>query len=95
MSWRLTADADAWQVDAGAHRPIWALGSAGAFSTLPVIERVRRLVIWADHDRSGTSVVNARRCAQRWVDSGRDVVIRCPAEIETDYADRAERLSHG
>ena len=59
---------------------MWALGLAGAFGSLPVIARVRRLVIWADNDAGGTGMREARKCAERWVESGRAVVIRCPAK---------------
>ena len=77
------------------HRPIWALGSAGAIATLPIVSRVRRLIIWADNDESGVSVNAARKCADRWTESGRDVVIRYPDQADTDYADRIERLHSG
>ena len=74
--------------------PYGALGSAGAIGSLPVITSVRRLVIWADHDQNETGLRSARQCAERWADSGRDVVIRYPAETNTDYADLAARISH-
>jgi putative DNA primase/helicase len=69
------------------HRPVWALGSAGAIATLPVVSRVKRLVIWADHDRNGTSLANARHCAHRWQQAGKHVVIRTPENEGEDYAD--------
>ena len=46
-------------------RPIWALGSAGAVAALPVISRVRHLVIWADNDASGTGLEPQPRNALR------------------------------
>jgi hypothetical protein len=69
------------------HRPVWALGSAGAIATLPIVSRVKRLVIWADHDRNGTSLANARHCAHRWQQAGKHVVIRTPENEGEDYAD--------
>lgn len=71
------------------HRPIWAVGSAGALKALPVIGRVRRLVIWADNDRSGTGVEAARACVRRWSEAGKHVVIRYLNEVGADYADVA------
>ena len=64
------------------------LGSAGAIRTFPVIERVTKLTIWADHDDSGRSLTDARECAERWTASGRRVVIRYPEKVGADYADR-------
>ncbi|MBK5567237.1 toprim domain-containing protein [Ensifer sp. SSB1] len=67
-------------------RPIWALGSAGAIEAFPVIPRVRKLVIWADHDKSRTGIEAARRCAERWKDAGRSVEILMPTREGADYA---------
>lgn len=69
------------------YRPIWALGSAGAIERFPVISRVRRLVIWTDHDASGTGLTAARECAGRWVAAGKRAVIRYPDKEGHDYAD--------
>ena len=70
------------------HRPVWATGSAGGIAAFPVIERVTKLTIWADHDASGRSLTDARECAERWTASGRLVVIRYPEKVGSDYADR-------
>jgi len=68
-------------------RPVWAMGCAGAIERLPVIERVRTLHIWADHDRSGTGLQAARDCAKKWTKAGKDVEIHQPGKEGTDYAD--------
>jgi Toprim domain len=91
-------DPDAWQFDngvefpspgksIGCHRPVWALGSAGAIATFPVIHRVRKLVVWADNDPSGTGLAAARECARRWTAAGKRVDIRRPRQEGADYAD--------
>jgi hypothetical protein len=57
-------------------KPIWAMGSAGGIERLPVIERVKVLHIWADNDANGTGLTAAYRCRDRWVEQGKDVVVR-------------------
>jgi hypothetical protein len=73
-------------------RPIWALGSAGAIRTLEPIGRVKRLIIWADNDASGTGLLAAQKCAERWEAAGHIAVIRHMRE-PGDYADSAERAA--
>ncbi len=70
------------------HRPIWATGSAGAIRAFPIVDRVRRLVIWTDNDASGVGVSAARECARRWAEAGKRVVVRNPMREGADYADR-------
>ena len=71
-----------------AHRPIWALGSAGAIRAFPVIMRVRKLVIWADNDASGRGLTCAIACAEHWHKAGKDVVVRYRNKPGADYGDR-------
>jgi putative DNA primase/helicase len=68
-------------------RPIWAMGSAGGIERLPVIERVLKLYIWADHDDNGTGLMAARKCRDIWNARGKDVVIHMP-DKGGDYAER-------
>ena len=68
-------------------RPVWALGSAGAIRALPIINRVRRLVIWADHDPSGTGIEAAMEAARRWQAAGKQAVVRYRNRPGADYAD--------
>ena len=70
-----------------AHRPVWALGSAGAIESFPVIERVRHLVIWADHDKSGRGLEAANIAAARWRVAGKRVSIRNPCDEGIDYGE--------
>ncbi|WP_331372876.1 DUF7146 domain-containing protein [Sinorhizobium chiapasense] len=67
--------------------PIWALGSAVALEAFPVIERVRELTIYADHDRSGTGRDAARRCAGRWREAGKTIRIFMRPEEGQDYGE--------
>jgi hypothetical protein len=66
-------------------RPIWALGSAGAIASLPVVERVQHLTIWADNDENGTGLTAAKQCRDRWVEAGKIVTVRMSEG--SDYAD--------
>lgn len=65
--------------------PMWALGSAGAIERFPLIRRVKRLRIWADHDINQTGQEAAKALGRRYQENGRHVVIRWP-ERQGDYA---------
>ncbi|RVP64649.1 hypothetical protein CN071_19000 [Sinorhizobium meliloti] len=67
--------------------PIWALGSAGAIESFPVVGRVRELTIYADNDASGRGLEAAKRCAGRWRDAGKNVRIFMRPEEGRDYAE--------
>jgi CHC2 zinc finger len=57
-------------------RPTWALGSAGAVAAFPILNRIECLTLLTEHCE-----VNARaveRCAARWYDAGREVIINEP-----------------
>lgn len=75
------------------HWPVWAMGSAGAIATLPVIDGVDELVIWADHDRLNPKTGRrpgqdaANECASRWSQARRSVVIQTPRIEGWDAAD--------
>lgn len=71
----------------GCCRPIWALGSASAIRSFPVLARVARLIIWADNDPTGTGLLAAQACGERWQKSGRDVLIHIRTTRGADYAD--------
>jgi len=68
-------------------RPIWALGSAGAVRTFPVLAGIDALTIFADNDEKGTGQGAARECASRWVTAGREVFIRTPSNVGSDWLD--------
>jgi hypothetical protein len=65
--------------------PVWALGSAGAMQRFPLIRRIRRLIVWADHDASGVGQEAAKALGRRYSQAGREVTIRWP-ERQGDYA---------
>jgi putative DNA primase/helicase len=67
--------------------PVWALGSAGAISTFPVLAGVESLTIFADHDPAGIRA--ARECQARWREAGRECRILAPPCTGTDWNDEA------
>lgn len=54
--------------------PAWAVGSAGAIGTFPVLARIERLNIHGENDPRGTNQHAILECATRWHASGREVV---------------------
>jgi hypothetical protein len=77
-------------------KPVWALGSAGAIATMPVLFGVDSLVIAGDHDvlkrrpdgrwvRAGEEA--GYQCVVRWRSQGRAAVYKEPELEGRDYAD--------
>jgi putative DNA primase/helicase len=60
-------------------RPVWALGSAGAIGSFPVLTGVSGLHIFGERDESGTNQKNAQDCADRWVAAGGEVLLAEPS----------------
>lgn len=56
-------------------RPVWALGSAGAISGLPVLDGVECLTLLQENDANGASQRVCEACAARWHAAGREVII--------------------
>jgi hypothetical protein len=54
-------------------KPAWALGSAGAIETFPVLDGVECLTILAEHCARNASAVEV--CGCRWSAAGREVLI--------------------
>jgi putative DNA primase/helicase len=54
-------------------RPTWALGSAGAIASFPILNGVECLTLLAEHDDASARAVEA--CAARWHAAGREVII--------------------
>jgi putative DNA primase/helicase len=52
-------------------RPTWALGSAGAIGSFPVLAGIETLSILREHDAANEKAANA--CAERWLAAGREV----------------------
>jgi hypothetical protein len=57
-------------------RPTWALGSAGAIASFPVLSGIECLTLLAEYDDASARAVEA--CAARWHSAGREVLINRP-----------------
>ena len=55
--------------------PAWAMGSAGAIGTLPVLPGLEGLTLLAETDDGGANARAIEACGPRWHQAGRDVVI--------------------
>jgi hypothetical protein len=53
------------------YRPCWALGSAGAIASLPVLPGIKGLTIAGEADEANAKA--AHDCARRWFAAGVDV----------------------
>jgi hypothetical protein len=78
-------------------RPAWALGSAGAIRSFPVLGGVDCLTILVDHDepdRNGRQAGHqaARECADRWIAACREVRCVVPRRLGADMADLLESV---
>jgi hypothetical protein len=56
--------------------PVWALGSATAIETLPVLDGVETLTILAEHCERNARAIET--CGERWTAAGREVLINYP-----------------
>ncbi len=65
-------------------RPAWALGSAGAIATFPVLHGVECLTLLAENDPTNARAVDT--CARRWHAAGREVIVIEP-RIGSDMND--------
>ena len=72
--------------------PGWALGSAGAIASLPVLIGIRRLILLAENNEASRKAV--ARCGERWARAGREV-IRVVPECGDDLNDELMGLSRG
>ena len=61
-------------------RPCWALGSAGAIGSFPVLDGIECLTLLAEHDENGTNAKAVEACAARWHDAGKEIQIIEPIE---------------
>lgn len=74
-------------------RPAWAVLSAPALSQFPLIPKVERLIILADHDLNGKGQAAAEACKQQWRQDGRTGIVLLPDRPGTDFNDLVrERL---
>ena len=68
--------------------PAWALGSAGAIASLPVLEDIRNLVLLGENDDASRKATDD--CAGRWLRAGREVVLVEP-DVGKDLNDELMR----
>jgi hypothetical protein len=67
--------------------PCWSAVYAGGLCSLVLPPEVRRIVIASDNDVSGVGQRNALAAYDRWTDEGRQVCIKIPPVIGTDFND--------
>lgn len=65
--------------------PVWATLSSGGMAGFPVLPGIKRLTVFADHDRPGMAA--AVKCCRRYSAAGIDAEIRYPVQPETDWND--------
>jgi DNA polymerase len=68
-------------------QPAWSAVASGVLGNLSLIPGVERLVILVDNDVNGAGQAAARRCAERWSRSGRQVVRLTPKHPGMDFND--------
>jgi hypothetical protein len=73
------------------HAPAWALGSAGAIATLPVLPGIKRLILLAERNEASRAATD--RCGKRWLHAGRKVTRIWPDQGCDDLND--ELISRG
>jgi Toprim domain len=68
-------------------RPIWALGSAGAFRSFPPLAGIECLTIIVDNDPNGASQEAALHCSRRCTNAGQTVRRILPKISGHDFND--------
>lgn len=58
------------------YAPAWALGSAGAIESFPVLAGIESLTIFTENDEAGDCAANV--CADRWLEADREVTLATP-----------------
>lgn len=59
-------------------RPVWAVGSANAISTFPVLTGIETITILGEVGDGGANYRAAQVCAKRWTDAGREALFVLP-----------------
>jgi hypothetical protein len=75
--------------------PGWAAVSAGGLKTVELPPAMRRVLIAADNDVSGTGQRNAEAAYDRWTAEGRTVRIRRPRNVGDDFNDVLIKMRGG
>jgi hypothetical protein len=55
--------------------PVWALGSASAIGTFPVLAGIEAITVLGEVDDGGANHRAAQACAARWIEAGREALI--------------------
>ena len=74
-------------------KPVWAVGSASAIRTFPVLPGIGALSILLETDDQGANAHAARACATRWLESSREVLAIMPL-LMGDMNDVARRCGY-
>jgi hypothetical protein len=72
---------------------VWALGSAGAIQTFPVLPGIDALSILLETDDDGANERAAQECARRWTEASREVLLVTPLLVG-DMNDVARRCAN-
>jgi putative DNA primase/helicase len=59
-------------------RPVWALGSASAIASFPVLSAVEAVTVLGEVDDGGANLRAAQECAARWIGAGQEAFIVAP-----------------
>jgi hypothetical protein len=81
--------------------PMWALGSAGAIASFPLLSGVECLTILTDNDKADVLTgrtpgqTAAKECSKRWTEAGCEVHRIVPNNVGDDIADIVQRQTTG
>lgn len=67
--------------------PVWSCVSAAGIESFQPPERVRKLIVFADSDVSGTGQAAAWALAKRLIAAGIEVDVKMPEKVGADWAD--------
>jgi len=59
-------------------QPAWALGSAGAIASFPVLPGINGLHIFGELDKNGANERAIKECSQRWLSDGHEILVAWP-----------------
>jgi hypothetical protein len=59
-------------------KPVWALGSAGAIRTFPVLSGLDCVTLLSESGDGGANEIAVRACSGRWHAAAREVLVVCP-----------------
>jgi hypothetical protein len=71
------------------YSPVWAVGSAGAIASFPVLPGIDTLTILGERGDNGANERAARECGERWTAEGREVEIVLPM-VGNDFNDAVQ-----